>query len=223
MDFDTLPDPAELSAEELALLEMMLAEEGVETSAGPTIPQRSNQEKSPLSFAQQRLWFLEQLEPGSPVYHIPAAFRLRGVVESAVLQTSLNQLAQRHESLRTVFVAEDGTPFQKVLPEMDLPLKRVDLRDAANREAGAEKQLFAETQRPFNLQTGPLFRTTIFQLADDDFIILFMMHRPTSSIGNVSRNCGFTPLKILPMEDTAACTALEVTVIGLASRVDTTS
>ena len=176
MDFDTLPDPAELSAEELALLEMMLAEEGVETSAGPTIPQRSNQEKSPLSFAQQRLWFLEQLEPGSPVYHIPAAFRLRGVVESAVLQTSLNQLAQRHESLRTVFVAEDGTPFQKVLPEMDLPLKRVDLRDAANREAGAEKQLFAETQRPFNLQTGPLFRTTIFQLADDDFIILFMMH-----------------------------------------------
>jgi hypothetical protein len=111
MEFDAVPDPAELSAEELALLEMMLADEGVETSAEPTISQRTNLEKSPLSFAQQRLWFLEQMEPGSPVYHIPAAFRLRGVVDTAVLQVALDYLARRHESLRTVFVSEDGTPF----------------------------------------------------------------------------------------------------------------
>ncbi|WP_420630849.1 non-ribosomal peptide synthetase [Candidatus Leptofilum sp.] len=176
MDFDAVPDPAELSAEELALLEMMLAEEGVDTSTEPTIPQRGNLEKSLLSFAQQRLWFLEQLEPGSPVYHIPAAFRLRGVVDTAVLQSTLNQLAQRHESLRTVFVAEDGTPFQKVLPEIELPLNVLDLRKIADNEQVAEKQLFAETQRPFNLKLGPLFRTTVFQLADDDVIILFMMH-----------------------------------------------
>ncbi|WP_420643177.1 non-ribosomal peptide synthetase [Candidatus Leptofilum sp.] len=176
MAFDQQSESAELSAEELALLEMMLAEEGVDSSTEPTIPQRTNLEKSPLSFAQQRLWFLEQLEPGSPVYHIPAAFRLRGVVDTAVLQTSLNQLAQRHESLRTVFVSEAGTPYQKVLPEIELPLNVLDLRRAANNEQVAEKQLFAETQRPFNLKLGPLFRTTVFQLADDDFIIVFMMH-----------------------------------------------
>ncbi|MCA9946737.1 MAG: AMP-binding protein, partial [Anaerolineales bacterium] len=165
-----------LSAEELALLEIMLAEEGVETSTGPTIPQRTNLDQSPLSFAQQRLWFLEQLEPGSPVYHIPAAFRLRGVVDTAVLQQALNQLAQRHESLRTVFIAEEGTPFQKVLPEIELPLHVLDLRRTVDNEQVAEKQLFAETQRPFNLKLGPLFRTTIFQLDDDECIILFMMH-----------------------------------------------
>ncbi len=178
MDFDAVPDPAELSAEELKLLEMMLAEEGVETAVEPTIYRRADTEKSPLSFAQQRLWFLEQLEPGSPVYHIPAAFRLRGVVDTAVLEASLNHLARRHESLRTVFVSEEGTPFQMVLPEIALPLRVVDLRPVAedSRESEAQKQLFAETQRPFNLQTGPLFRTTIFQLDDDDCIILFMMH-----------------------------------------------
>ena len=168
MDFDAIPDPADLSAEELALLEMMLAEEGVETSTEPTIPPRANQEKSPLSFAQQRLWFLEQLEPGSPVYHIPAAFRLRGVVDTAVLQQALNQLAQRHESLRTVFVSEDGTPYQKVLPAVELPLNVLDLRQTADNEQVAEEQLFAETQRPSNLKLGPLFRTSVFQLADDE-------------------------------------------------------
>ncbi|VAW42376.1 Polyketide synthase modules and related proteins [hydrothermal vent metagenome] len=190
MDFESIPDPAELSAEEqlsakeqlsadeLALLEMMLAEEGVETSTQSTISPRSHPDKSPLSYAQERLWFLEQLEPGSPVYHIPAAFRLQGVVDTAVLEASLNQLAQRHESLRTVFVAEDGEPFQKVLSEITLPLNVVDLRQIGTdeREAEAEKRLFAETQRPFDLKTDPLFRTTIFQLADDACIVLFMMH-----------------------------------------------
>ena len=176
MEFDTMPDPAELSAEELALLEMMLAEEEVATAAEPTIPQRAHQEKTVLSFAQQRLWFLEQLEPGSPVYHIPAAFRLQGVVDTAVLQASLNQIARRHESLRTVFVAEEGEPFQKVLPEIELPLSVVDLRSISSNEQEVEQRLFAETQRPFNLQRDPLFRTTIFQLADDECIILFMMH-----------------------------------------------
>ena len=174
MDFDAVPDPAALSAEELALLEMMLAEEGVDSPAEPTIPSRGHQEKSVLSFAQQRLWFLEQLEPGSPVYHIPAAFRLKGVVETAVLQASLKQLAQRHESLRTVFVSEEGEPFQKVLPTIELPLQVHDVRHLP--KADVDQQLFLETQRPFNLQSGPLFRTTIFQLGDDDSIILFMMH-----------------------------------------------
>jgi amino acid adenylation domain-containing protein len=176
MDFDAVPDPAALTAEELALLEMMLAEEGVETSTEPAIPQRPNLEKTPLSFAQQRLWFLEQLEPGSPVYHIPAAFRLAGVVDTAVLQFSLNQLAQRHESLRTVFVSEEGEPFQRVLPESEMPLNVVDLRTIAGDAQAVEQRLFAETQRPFSLQTGPLMRTTIFQLADDECILLFMMH-----------------------------------------------
>ena len=182
MEFDKLPDPAEaaasaeLSADELALLEMMLADEGVETSAQPTIPQRSDSENSVLSFAQQRLWFLEQLEPGSPVYHIPAAFRLSGVVDTAVLQSSLNQLAQRHESLRTVFVSVEGEPFQKVLPTVELPLNVVDLQTALNSDQEAEKLLFAETQRPFNLQQGPLFRVTFYQLGDNECIILFMMH-----------------------------------------------
>lgn len=98
---------------------------------------------------------MEQLEPGSPVYHIPAAFRLRGVVDTAVLQQALNQLAQRHESLRTVFVSEDGTPYQKVLPAVELPLNVLDLRQTADNEQVAEEQLFAETQRPSNLKLGP--------------------------------------------------------------------
>jgi amino acid adenylation domain-containing protein/non-ribosomal peptide synthase protein (TIGR01720 family) len=136
----------------------------------------------PLSFAQQRLWFLDQLEPDSPVYNIPDAVRLRGELHAAALEASLNEIVRRHESLRTTFTMVDGRPVQIIHPELRLSLPVVDLTDlpAVEREARAQALAHGEGQRPFNLERGPLVRAQLLKLADDDHVVLFTMHHIVS-------------------------------------------
>ncbi len=93
----------ELSAKKRALLEALLQEEGVESSPGKKIPRRKDTNSAPLSFAQQRLWFLDQLEPNNPFYNTPAARRVSGRLNLAALERSLNEIVRRHEALRTTF------------------------------------------------------------------------------------------------------------------------
>src|ERR671928_1103620 len=102
----------------------------------------------PPSFAQQRLWFLAQLEPNSSFYNIPVAMRLRGSLQLEVLERSLNELVRRHESLRTSFATLDGRPFQEIVSDTNLTLTLVDL--TATPEAERESILL-EAQKPFDL------------------------------------------------------------------------
>ncbi|HID51927.1 MAG TPA: non-ribosomal peptide synthetase, partial [Anaerolineae bacterium] len=132
----------------------------------------------PLSFAQQRLWFLEQLSPGNIAYNIPMALRLSGALDVAGLQQSLQEIARRHEALRTVFVEENGRPVQRILPDLPIDLPVTDLRHLpeAERESQAQALAVAEAKRPFDLATGPLIRAALLQLADDEYVALLTMH-----------------------------------------------
>jgi amino acid adenylation domain-containing protein len=132
----------------------------------------------PLSYAQQRLWFLDQLEPGGAVYNIPAAMRLRGPLDVAALQASLNEVARRHEVLRTTFATVDGQPVQVIEAATEVRLRQIDLSAVveSEREAELQRLITQEAQRPFDLSQGPLLRVTLLRLAEDEHVLLVNMH-----------------------------------------------
>ncbi|HYG63544.1 MAG TPA: condensation domain-containing protein, partial [Thermoanaerobaculia bacterium] len=136
----------------------------------------------PLSFAQQRLWFIDQLEPGSAAYNIPAAVRLAGRLEVAVLEWALLEVVRRHEALRTTFGAREGEPFQRIAPEPELPLPLVDLAElpVGSCRQEAERLAGAEASRPFDLAAGPLVRWTLLRLDAEEHLALVTMHHIVS-------------------------------------------
>src|SRR5262245_27614378 len=118
----------DLSPAKRLLLERWMRGEIAESLAAQGIPRRAGNGPVPLSFAQQRLWFLDQLVPGSPAYNIPGALRITGALDVAALEHSLNAILQRHDALRTTFATLDEQPVQLVAPTLALPLTRIDLR-----------------------------------------------------------------------------------------------
>jgi amino acid adenylation domain-containing protein len=135
-----------------------------------------------LSFAQQRLWFIEQLAPGNSAYHIPAAIRLRGPLNLAALEQCLNQIVQRHESLRTTFAMVDGQPVQVIAPALTIELPVVDLRNLpeAERETEVRRLVTEGAMRPFDLSQGPLVRVALLRLGDEEHVGLLTMHHIVS-------------------------------------------
>jgi amino acid adenylation domain-containing protein len=131
-------------------------------------------EKFPLSFAQQRLWFLTQLEPESPFYNVPLAFRLSGPLDDAALARALETIVVRHKTLRTVFDTVDDEPVQRILKTQPLSLNSIDLTGDLREEA--TKLLRAEAERHFDLKQGPLFRTTLVKLNPTEHILLLCTH-----------------------------------------------
>ncbi|HEX2077383.1 MAG TPA: amino acid adenylation domain-containing protein, partial [Longimicrobium sp.] len=129
----------------------------------------------PLSFAQQRLWFLEQLEPGGSAYNIPVALRLRGALEVVVLERALAEIVRRHEPLRTTFADAEGGPVQLI--HAPAPFKLV-VHDVA--EAELESALRTEADTPFDLARGPLFRARLLRVAADEHVLLLCMHHAVS-------------------------------------------
>ncbi|HEV2145843.1 MAG TPA: amino acid adenylation domain-containing protein, partial [Longimicrobiaceae bacterium] len=136
----------------------------------------------PLSFAQQRLWLVDRLDPGSTAYNIPFALRVRGALDVAALRACLDGLVRRHETLRTTFAERGGVPVQVVHAPAPVPLPVLELRGlpAAAREAEAERLAGEEAARPFDLARGPLLRSTLLRLADDDHVLCFTLHHVVS-------------------------------------------
>ncbi|HEU4435170.1 MAG TPA: amino acid adenylation domain-containing protein, partial [Pyrinomonadaceae bacterium] len=136
----------------------------------------------PLSFAQQRLWFLDQLQPNSAFYNLPAAVRLTGNLNVTALEQSFNEIVRRHEALRTTFTSQDGTPLQVIAPSLQLTLPLEDLSEypADEREAKAQRTATEEVQRPFDLTRGPLLRVKLLRMAEHEHILLLTMHHIVS-------------------------------------------
>jgi amino acid adenylation domain-containing protein len=132
----------------------------------------------PLSSAQQRFWFLEQLQPGTPTYNLPMLFSLRGPLDATALHAALTAIVERHDVLRTIFIALDGQPYQKVRSCDEFPLTVHDLRDvpADRRDGYAKRRVEDEAWRPFDLEAGPLIRSALVRLTDEDNLLLVTVH-----------------------------------------------
>ncbi|KTT65101.1 condensation domain-containing protein, partial [Sphingomonas sanguinis] len=155
--------------------------DGSSRAALPPIAAISREGRLPLSFAQQRLWFLDQLEGGSATYNIPMALRLGGRLDREVLQRSLDALFARHEALRTVFVARDGEPEVRLLDaQAGLPLAIDDLREAADREEALARLGAVEAGTGFDLERGPLVRGRLVRMGDEEHVLLLTMHHIVS-------------------------------------------
>lgn len=147
-------------------------------SAVPPLVPADRSEALPLSFAQQRLWFLDKLEPESSLYNIDEAVHLQGPLDVPALQHSLNELIQRHESLRTRFTESDGEPVQEILPASSLLLNVEDLStlEPAQQQSHLIELLEKEAEQPFDLSTGPLLRVRLFRLAEEKHVLAVTMH-----------------------------------------------
>ncbi|WP_416671490.1 amino acid adenylation domain-containing protein [Egbenema bharatensis] len=169
---------AALSPEQRSLLDRQLKQQGLQLPKTQTIPNREKNEALPLSFAQQRLWFLEQLEPGSPFYNHPAAVNLTGALNIAVLEQSFNEIVRRHEVLRTTFMLAGEEPVQVIQPTLMLNLPLIDLRELSETDRTQEVQVLAaqEARCPFDLVKGPLLRGTLLRLGEAEYLLLFTMH-----------------------------------------------
>jgi amino acid adenylation domain-containing protein/non-ribosomal peptide synthase protein (TIGR01720 family) len=137
---------------------------------------------APLSFAQERLWVLDQMEPGSAAYNIPAALRLRGALDVAALERALSEIVRRHQVLRSVFRAVDGRPVQTVMPHVPLALEVEELSalDAVSRAAVVRRRAEEEGAMPFDLAAGPPLRARLLRAAADEHVLLLTVHHVVS-------------------------------------------
>ncbi|MFJ6655768.1 amino acid adenylation domain-containing protein [Streptomyces sp. NPDC091377] len=181
------PRPARrtLTPEQKALLAARLRDRP--TAAGrrtPAVPPRPPGTPAPLSLAQERLWFVEQLTPGTAAYVLPIAGRLRGALDADALAESLRLIAVRHDTLRSSFpAADDGSPLLRIAPAdtFTVPWRTRDLTGlpAPEREAAARAEVETEVARPFDLAEGPLVRALLLRLADDDYVLTVCQHHLT--------------------------------------------
>lgn len=174
-----------LGRDRMQLLSALLKKKGIRVPANQavsTISKRSGPGPWPLSFAQQRLWFLDQLEPGISAYNIPIAFRLKGPLNHAALEQSFQEILWRHESLRTTFKTSKLEPFQIVARLATFQLPVIELRSlpVSGREAEARRLATADALAPFNLNTGPLVRISLIRLDDEDHVVTLTMHHIVS-------------------------------------------
>jgi aspartate racemase len=172
----------ELAERKLELLAFVEEAGRVSGPGHAPIPRAPREGVLPLSFAQERLWFFDQLEPGIPAYHIPMALRLTGALDVSALERSLSEIVRRHEPLRTAFPVLKGKPVQDIAPAVEARLPVVDLGSVPldDREAHARRLTSEEARRPFDLARGPLVRATLFLLEEEVHILLLTMHHIVS-------------------------------------------
>jgi len=156
-----------------------LQQANIQTTTTAIAPiSRTEQNTFPLSFAQQGLWFLDQLQPNSSFYNLPLALRLSGLLNIAALESSINQTIQRHEALRTNFATVEGQPVQVIASTLNCQLQTLDLLylPETEREIEVQRCVNEEANRSFNLEREPLFRVTLLQLDQTEYVLLFAMH-----------------------------------------------
>ncbi|HYK22999.1 MAG TPA: condensation domain-containing protein, partial [Pyrinomonadaceae bacterium] len=172
----------ELSAEQQRLLARLLKEEGIESAKSQrTIPRDGSvSEKIPLSFAQQRLWLLEQLEPGTSLYHIPVTLRLTGPLDRNALQQALTEIVRRHEVLRTRLEFCNGEPVQVIAPQATWEVLFEDLTNSSDAEKEAQSSIERLAHEPFDLCQGRPIRAKLLRLAEDNHLLAIVMHHIAS-------------------------------------------
>ncbi|MFV1966025.1 MAG: amino acid adenylation domain-containing protein, partial [Pirellulaceae bacterium] len=167
------------------IAELVAVVDDAAQEAGEAIPRIEPARRDgelPLSYAQERLWFLHQLEPDSPFYNIPVAVRIRNSLDENVLRRCLQIIVQRHETLRTTFGVDHGRAIQKIANPTTLAVPVVDLRHLPDepRESEVTRRSVAEANEPFDLTQGPLLRTQLLRVDESEYVFLLTMHHIVS-------------------------------------------
>src|SRR5690242_465753 len=172
----------DLSAKRRALLEALLSEQGIDSPDAERIPRREEGGVAPLSFAQQRLWFFDQFEPGSPAYNLVSSVLLQGKLDTNALERSFSEVVRRHEALRTTFDVIDNEVVQIIAPPEPLHLQVVDITHLPKAECDDVVQdlIHQQTQASFDLKQGRLLRITLVRIRDEEHVLLLAMHHIVS-------------------------------------------
>jgi hypothetical protein len=170
--------PDGLSATKRKLFALLLRKRGIRKAMPEVIQRRKSSGPCLLSFAQERLWTFEQIEPDTAAYNIPVAVRLKGRLSTAALEQSINQILRRHEALRVTFTALEGKPVQVVSPFAPQSLRLLDLSElpSGDREREALRLTTDESRRPFNLTRDLLLRSLLVRMSADEHILLLVLH-----------------------------------------------
>ena len=190
---DPLTHTSELSPKKRALLDLLLKGKRAASANERAIPRRTCGDVVPLSYAQQRLWFLEQLEPDSGLYNESAALQLVGALCVEALRQALDAMVHRHEILRTTFAVSDGVPVQVVRESRRVELRIIDLAGRVASERDVDSALHEEVRRPFDLSSDLMLRATLVRLEPQKHILLLVMHHIASdgwSLGVLFRELG---------------------------------
>ncbi|MEO8429883.1 MAG: amino acid adenylation domain-containing protein [Acidobacteriota bacterium] len=173
---------AGLSPAKRALVEKRLQARSHSSQRKASIPHRAGRKRAPLSFSQQRLWFLDRLEPGSASYNVPSAVSLEGPLDVNALQRSLDEIVRRHATLRTRFPELDGKPVQLIDEPSTFPMPVTDVGGLAGerRDAEVERLVREESLRPFDLARGPVFRAALIRLGPEEHVFLCTLHHIVS-------------------------------------------
>jgi amino acid adenylation domain-containing protein len=170
---------SKLSSEQRKLFEKKLAQQRIDILQLPVIKEnRAGEQFFPLSFGQERLWFIQQLEPENITYNLVRATKLAGKLDKNALEKSIGEIIRRHEILRTIFVYTKEKPAQVVLPELSLPLEQINLEEltAADREKEINRIIYAGSSCPFDLSNGPCVRTKLLKLSENEHVFLLVIH-----------------------------------------------
>lgn len=183
------------SSDRRELIDRLLKAKGIKLPETQTIPKRRTGKPCPLSFAQERLWFVEQLYPGSPTYNLCRALVLTGRLDVGALKRSLNRIVARHEVLRTCFFQQAGSPFQHVIEKLELELPVIDLSELTSEQRRQQSHRIstAEVNRGFDLSQAPLLRAILIREAEQEHILVVTMHHISSdgwSVGVMVRELG---------------------------------
>ena len=185
-----------LSSDRLQLLRQRIADKGLQTRRFEGIQRGSTCDDAPLSYSQQRLWILSQLDPDSPAFHIPAAVRLRGRLNAPALHRSLAEIVQRHDALRTSITLEGDIPIQRIAERVDLGIGGIDLSSLPGwqREECLRRLAQCLARRPFDLSSPPLLRAALVRLQEREHVLLLVLHHIVSdgwSVGVLMRETAF--------------------------------
>jgi amino acid adenylation domain-containing protein len=176
---------AALSPEKRALFQALLKKQGVAAPDG--IPRRSDAGPAPLSFSQERLWFLDRLDPGSSTYNVPWTLRVQGALDVPLLERAFGEVVRRHDALRTTFALRDDEPVQHVAPpgEVRLPVEDLSATPAGEREAELRRRVAAAAWAPFDLEAGPVYRAVLYRVDPADHLLLVSIHHAVTDGGSM--------------------------------------
>ncbi|MCA1568672.1 MAG: amino acid adenylation domain-containing protein [Acidobacteria bacterium] len=168
----------DLTPAQRQLLKQQLRQKNSKSLKAHVIPAREEHRALPLSLDQERLWFIDQIEPNSIAYNLCSAFRLTGQLDLPALERSVDELLRRHEALRTTFAASDGVPQQVIAPSAKFSLEQADLSEtpAAGRDEAVRQFIAAKIETPFDLAAGPLVRASLLRLGKADYVLVITLH-----------------------------------------------